>query len=94
MKYAVAALAVVTLATALVGAVYWFKSSKVTAVPTWAQLGLAEPGDESASQMAWLAATLEAASKSAALNKSAAVWTGVAAILGAVTTAASLFIPN
>jgi hypothetical protein len=92
MKYAVAALAIATLVTAVVGAVYWFKSSKVTAVPAWAQMGLSEPGDAEASQMGWLAAMLEASIKSAALNKPAAVWTGAAALLGAATTLASLFV--
>lgn len=92
MKWIALVLAVATLSTALIGAWYWWRSSKVIPVPTWARFGGVEPGDALSSQMGWLDGSLEAARQSAALNKTAAIWTGCAAILGAVTTVAWLLV--
>lgn len=89
-KEIVIGLAATTLATAVIGAFYWWRSSRVNAVPSWSQMGTAEPGDLTLTQMGWLAASIEAALKTAALNKVAAIWTGVSAIFGALTTIGSL----
>lgn len=91
MMCAVIVLAIVTLGAALIGAWYWWQSSKIVIVPTWGDI---EPGDELSSQMGWIAGSLEASRQTASLNKVAAIWTGFAAILGAITTVTGLFASN
>jgi hypothetical protein len=88
MKCAALFLAAATLGTALIGALYWWRSSRVVTSPTWGDI---EPGDELLSQMGWIAGSLEAARQTASFNKVAAIWTGCSAILGAATTIAGLF---
>jgi hypothetical protein len=61
MKCAVITLAMGTLGVALIGAWYWWRSSRVITVPTWGDI---EPGDELLSQMGWIAGSLEAARQS------------------------------
>jgi hypothetical protein len=62
MKCAVITLAIGRLGAALIGAWYWWRSSRVITVPTWGDIEL---GDELLSQMGWIAGSLEAARQTA-----------------------------
>jgi hypothetical protein len=66
-------LAAVSCVTGLIGAAYWWRSSRVQVNSSWA----VEPGDESRSQAGWIAATLQALADAGRLNKHAAIWTGI-----------------
>jgi hypothetical protein len=82
-------LASATLVTAIVAAIYWFKSAGVPTpyfVEPIASLDDA-PEQHIMSAEANTGGLHKAMSDSARLNKRAAVWTGVSALLGAVTTA-------
>ena len=82
-------LALATFAAGLRGAWYWYRSSQVVAVPSWAEHGQAEPTDPLQSQMGWLAALIKAAGDAAYFNRWAAIWTAAAVVLGAAATIAS-----
>lgn len=69
---------------ALRSAWLWYASSKVQIVPLWEKLGQMEP--VGGSDTHWTIGILEAAQKSAAINGSAARWTGAAAVFGAAAT--------
>ena len=81
-------LALATLGAGLRGALYWYRSSQVAAVPSWAEHGQAEPADPLQSQMGWLAALIKAGGEAAYFNRWAAIWTAAAVVLGALTTIA------
>jgi len=92
MKYAVLALLVlacVSLIAALRAACFWYRSSKVSNAPAWPT---EIRGDELKNAMAWVAGLMVAYRKVSDLNGTAAVWTAVAAILGALATFVSVLI--
>jgi hypothetical protein len=80
-----------TLGTGLWAARLWNKSSKIVPVPTWAEAGGTEPGDEMESQMGWLAGLLKAGRKVAELNSAAARWTAISVFLAVAATLAGLW---
>jgi hypothetical protein len=61
--------------------------------PGWTQEN-PEPADEELKQMSWNVAIINAAQKSAALNKIAARWTAAAVVLGAVSSLIGSLISN
>jgi hypothetical protein len=84
VSFAVAAAA---CGTGLRAAYLWWQASRIPVVPAWH----VEPGEAEASMQGWIAALLDASSKSGVQNASAAIWTGVsvglsgvASLLGAV----------
>ncbi len=86
------ALAFSTLATGVVSAIYWFKSA---AIPTPEfEEPIASVSD--APELHIISAVANAGilhaamNQSAKLNKHAAIWTGISALLGAVTTASGV----
>jgi hypothetical protein len=86
MKWVSILLALVALGTGAKAAYDWYRSSQVVIVPTWGFAGGAEPADALASQMGWLSGLVEAGQTVAALNKTAAVWTGATAVLSALAS--------
>jgi hypothetical protein len=82
-------LALATFGAGLRGAWYWYRSSQVVAVPSWSEVGQAEPADPLQSQMGWLAALIKAAGDAAYLNRWAAIWTAGAVAMGAAATIAN-----
>ena len=85
-------LAVVTVITAVAAAVYWFKSAavKVQTVdePTASMTDAIE--EHTLAAVVNMNFLREAMNKSARLNRLAAIWTGVSAVLAALTTIVSL----
>jgi hypothetical protein len=93
-------LAVVGGAVGLWAAYFWLKASQVEVDPGWRSgppqsaadaRRPTESGDPLISQMAWTGALLEAATKSAALNKAAALLTAVAVVLGVASSLLGTF---
>ena len=82
-------LALATFGAGLRGAWYWYWSSQVVAVPSWSEVGQAEPADPLQSQMGWLAALVKAAGDAAYFNRWAAIWTAGAVAMGAAATIAN-----
>jgi hypothetical protein len=86
------ALAFTTLAAAIVSAIYWFKSA---AIPTpQFEEPIASVGDVPEQHIINAVANAgilhRAIEESARLNKHAAIWTGISALLGAFTTASGV----
>lgn len=69
-------------ATGLYAAFWWLKASRVQIDPKWGPLG--EPVDPVASNADWIGAALDSASKSADLNRRAALWTAASVALNAI----------
>lgn len=84
MFFAALIIAGLSTGAALRSAWLWYASSKIEIVPLWQKLGQMEP--VGGSDTHWTIGILEAAQKSAAINGSAARWTGAAAVLGALST--------
>ena len=63
--------------TGFIGAYYWLRSARVPITP----IGDFEPLDEADKATFWNASLMDAFQKSSALNRNAAMWTGVAVIL-------------
>lgn len=82
--------AICTLASGLIGAWYWLKSSQIGFDP---YKGGYEPVVNDMRTMAWLTEILTVSSEAARLNKIAARWTAAATIFGALTTLLPLFTP-
>jgi hypothetical protein len=86
-------LSVATLIAAILSAYYWFKSATVepyTAEPPIASIGDA-PGDHLLTTNVNVDGIHFAMTNSARLNKWAAIWTGVSALLSATTAIVSAF---
>jgi hypothetical protein len=77
-------LAVAAFLVGLKAARDWYVSSQIVPDPGWS----VEPGELSLSQMGWLAALMEASSKSAELNRTAALWTAWSVGLSAAASIA------
>jgi hypothetical protein len=82
-------LVLATLGAAFRGAWYWYRSSRVTAVPYWVEVRQAEPTDQMMSQMGSLNALVMASGEAAYLNRWGAIWTACAVVLGATATVAN-----
>lgn len=83
MQIASLIIAFAAFGTGLKAAYDWYRSSQIVVIPTWAIDGGIEPVEGTGSQMGWLAGVIDAGTRSAALNKSAALWTGATVILSA-----------
>jgi hypothetical protein len=83
-------LALATTFAAFRGAWYWYKSSRIYAVPDWVEVGREEPTDKLQFQLGWMNALMKASGESAVLNRWGAIWTAGTVALGAVTTIANL----
>ena len=79
-------LALATLFTALRSAWYWYKSSQVSAVPDWVEVGREQPMDPLQVQLGWMNALMKASGEAAVLNRWGAIWTAGTVALGAATT--------
>ena len=89
---AMLALALATLATAIVAAVYWFQSAAVP-TPHFEEPNTSiddAPEDHIRTAVVNSNYIREAMDKSSKLNKRAALWTGVSALLGAITAVLSV----
>lgn len=80
------ACALLALGTGVFAAWKWYQASKVEVVPSWIEQGRIErPGGEIEG---WVLGHMKASQKSAALNKVAAIWTGISVILGPLSRGA------
>lgn len=75
---------------ALVSAWFWWRSSQVHVVPSYAEAGQIEPVDPIQSQISWVVGIIAAGQEAARRNRTAAIWAAVAAFLTAVSLAANL----
>lgn len=83
MKHASLAFAAVALITGLVAAWYWFKASAVKVEPLLGRFGpMANASDP------FVAGALDAIERSAALNKTAALWTAASVLCSGITSVA------
>lgn len=80
------------LAFALLGAIaagisawLWLQSARVAISPGWLSAGVMEPVDPAQARAGWMVGVLDAAQKSAALNRRAAVATAIATMRGALS---------
>jgi hypothetical protein len=85
--------ALATLGTAIAAAVYWFQSARVDAPSIQEPVASISDVPEDHIQMAVANANSVriAMEMSAQLNKRAAIWTGISALLGAATSIAGIF---
>jgi hypothetical protein len=74
----------------MMSAEYWYLASRVEIVPLWQKLGIPEPVVQELRESGWVSGIIEAGTKSAHLNKIAAIWTAVAIFLGSI----SVFLPK
>lgn len=84
-------LAIATMVSALRSAWYWYRSSQISAVPDWVEVGREEPKDPLQFQLGWMNALMKASEDSAFLNRWGAIWTAVTVLLGAAATLASVW---
>lgn len=70
------------LITGLYAAFWWLRASCVQVDPEWTITG--EPVDRVASNQDWIVAAMESMSKSADLNRRAALWTAASVMLNAI----------
>jgi len=84
-------LAVLTFATAIVAAVYWFKSAAVPMPQLEEPIASISDAPEQHIMTAGANSGIlvRALTRSSGLNKRAAIWTGISALLGAATTVCS-----
>ena len=75
-----------TTFAALRSAWYWYKSSQVTAVPDWVEVGREPPKDQLQLQLGWMNALMKASAESAVLSRWGAIWSAGTVVLGAATT--------
>ena len=75
---------------ALRSAWYWFRSSQISVVPYWEEVGADEPKDPAMSQAGRLNALIKANGESARLNRWGAIWTAGTVVLGAAAMVASV----
>jgi len=85
--------AVATLGTAIAAAAYWFQSARIDAPPIQEPVASISDVPEDHIQMAVANANSVrvAMEMSSQLNKKAAIWTGISALLGAATSIAGIF---
>lgn len=90
MKTVGIGLAILAGITGVIAAIYWYRSSRVPIDPIWPDgpVELMEPGEHEASQDGWIAGMMQASTRAAELNASAALWTAGSVLLAA---AASIF---
>ena len=84
MKYVGVVISLLACSTGALSAWYWYKSSRVSIVPIWADKYGVEPGDQYASQSGQMAGVIRAASESGRLNKIAALLTAVTVALNVI----------
>ena len=84
-------LAMATTFAAFRSAWYWDKSSQISAVPDWVEVGREEPTDPLQVQLGWMNALMTASRELAVLNRWAAIWTAGTVALGAATTVANVW---
>jgi hypothetical protein len=84
MKWIVIAFAASALVTGLKAAYHWYESSMVQIDPGWT-FENPEPFVPELKQMQWNGAIIDAASRSASLNKVAAQWSAASVFLGAIS---------
>jgi hypothetical protein len=85
-------LAIAGLGAGIVAAWHWYRSSKVSIDPGWGypgRPGPPQPGDPEMQQMAWTAATIDAFSQAAELNRKASLWTAAAVLINGIVAAVS-----
>lgn len=88
MKYAIAIFATGALITGLKAAYHWYQSSEVQIDPGWTAAN-PETVDRDLRQMAQHGAIIEAAGRSAMLNKIAARWTAASVVFRIFLSATS-----
>jgi hypothetical protein len=84
-------LALATTLAALRSAWFWYKSSQISAVPDWVEVGREEPTDRLQFQLGWMNALMKASGESALLNRWGAIWTAGTVVLGAATMIANVW---
>ena len=89
MKWISIVLGVVGFFFGLIAAYYWYKSSTIDVIPAWRT----EPADTLQSEIGWNAATMNAITESARLNKRASLWTAGSVVLTAASSFVALWTP-
>ena len=84
MKIAALILALASSALGLLSAWYWYRTSRIDPVPSWAKDCGTEPVIPEIGTLGWIAGFLEASQASSALNRKAALTTAAAVALGAL----------
>ncbi len=79
-----------TLLTGILAVYYWWKASKVMAMPMYKENGEFVPLSIDTNQSEWLYALFLGINKSGALNKTAAIWTGISVSLGSLSSIISI----
>jgi hypothetical protein len=90
LKLIAFALAVMSAVLGLASAWYWWRTSKVETIPTWARYGGMEPVVQGLSAGGWIVGLLQAGQISAELNRKA-VLTGAAVALGVIANVLSMW---
>lgn len=67
-------------------ALLWYRASKVNIVPHWLAEGGLEPLDPQNANTEWIIALIGTGRKSGEINRKAALWTAIAAVLSAIST--------
>jgi hypothetical protein len=84
-------LALATIFAALRSAWCWCKSSQISAVPDWVEVGREQPTDPLQVQLGWMNALMKASGETATLNRWGAIWTAGTVVLGAATIVANVW---
>ena len=84
-------LTLATMFAALRSARDRYKSSQISAVPDWVEVGREEPTDPLQVQLGWMNALMKASGETAVLNRWGAIWTAGTVVLGAVTTVVNVW---
>ena len=86
------ALALLSCLSGALAAYFWYRSAIVDPVPTWARSNpdpLNEPVIKTLSQDGWIAGLIAAVAEGAKWNKRAAIWSAIAVMLTALSSASS-----
>jgi hypothetical protein len=84
-------LAFLAFGAGLRAALLWYRASKVEIVPMWIEDGHIEPVDMNLSHLEWIVAILKSQNKAGALNRVAAIWTGISIGFSAIATLVGAF---
>ncbi len=89
MRMIVLLFACIGVVLGMLAAWFWFLASRIEVEPVW---GDHQPFDPVLSQAGWIAGLLDAASKSALLNRRAAAMTALAVLASTASSVAALFV--
>lgn len=91
MHWLTASLIVVSTTAGALSTWYWFRSSQIQIMPSWAKNGGFEPVVPELSSSGWIVGLVDGAQKSAALNKLAASYTAIAIASGTIANLTAIW---